>query len=217
MTIVLLGVLAVLALRAPAVTSANLNVAGLVVSYGDGRISYAWVPFPEDEISGLELLRRSGLDIVTVGFGGLGEGVCQIATTGCPVSTCRARLCQTSDSASPFWQYVRETEPGVWTPYALGAGASKVRDGSIEGWSWSGTPPKLPALTMADIAERAGADPVALEQGATDVMAALRTEGDAEGDEGLSPSVAGGAAVVTLVALLAVGAVWRSRRMVGQR
>ena len=90
--------LALLLFRLPA-ASEGLNVAGLVVDYGDGRVSYAWVPFPEDEISGLELLKRSGLEVVTVGFGGLGEGVCQIETTGCPVSECRARLCQILDAA----------------------------------------------------------------------------------------------------------------------
>ena len=216
-TVTFLCVLALLALRAPAATSADLNVAGLVVDYGDGRMSYAWVPFPEEEITGLELLRRSGLDVVTVGFGGLGEGVCQIEDTGCPVSECRVRLCQTSDSASPFWQYVQETEPGVWTPYALGAGESRVRDGSIEGWTWSGVAPELPALSLADIAERAGADPAQVEREHGAVPVALRTEGAAGEDEGLSPSILGGAAVVAGVALLAGLAVWRSRAMVDSR
>jgi len=198
-------------------TSADLNVAGLVVDYGDGRMSYAWVPFAEEEISGLELLRRSGLDVVTVGFGGLGEGVCQIEDTGCPVSECRVRMCQTSDSASPFWQYVQETEPGMWTPYALGAGQSKVRDGSIEGWTWSGVAPDLPALSLDQIAEHAGADTARLASADGAVPAALRTEGEAGGDEGLSPSILGGAAVVAGVALLAGFAVWRSRSLTASR
>ncbi|MGI8485889.1 MAG: hypothetical protein ACR2OU_16720, partial [Thermomicrobiales bacterium] len=54
------------------------NVAGLVVYYGDGAMTYAWVPFTENEISGIDLLERSGLPILTVGFGGLGDGVCKI-------------------------------------------------------------------------------------------------------------------------------------------
>ena len=53
-----------------AVLAQESNVAGLIVDYGDGRISYAVIPFDEDEINGLDLLNRSGLDVVTVGFGG---------------------------------------------------------------------------------------------------------------------------------------------------
>jgi hypothetical protein len=209
--LILLCVLALLALRLPAAASADLNVAGLVVDYGDGRMSYAWVPFAEDEISGMELLQRSGLDIVTVGFGGLGEGVCQIETTGCPVSECRARLCQTSDPESPFWQYVQETEPGVWTPYALGANASKVRDGDIEGWTWSGKSPQLPALSLDDVATRAGGDPAALKDASGAVPAAVRTEGGSADDGGASTAIIGGSIAVGLVALLAGFAIWRSR------
>jgi hypothetical protein len=209
----LLCVLALLALRLPTAASADLNVAGLVVDYGDGRMSYAWVPFAEDEISGMELLRRSGLDIVTVGFGGLGDGVCQIETTGCPVSECRQRLCQTSDPESPFWQYVQQTEPGVWTPYALGANASKVRDGDIEGWTWSGTSPQLPALSVDDIAARAGGDPAALMDAAGAVSAAVRTERGPDDEGGASKAIIGGSIAVGVVALLAGVAIWRSRAL----
>jgi hypothetical protein len=211
--VVAICLLAMLLLRLPFAASEDLNVAGLVVDYGDGRMSYAWVPFAEDEISGMELLQRSGLDIVTVGFGGLGEGVCQIETTGCPVSVCRQRLCQTSDPQSPFWQYVQQTEPGVWTPYALGANGSTVRNGDIEGWSWSGVPPEMPALTMEDIAARAGGDPGSLVNADVSVPAAVRTDGEADGAEGVSSSVIGGSIAVVIVALLAGFAVWRSRAM----
>jgi hypothetical protein len=208
-----LCLLAMVFLRIPAAAGEDLNVAGLVVDYGDGRMSYAWVPFAEEEISGMELLQRSGLDIVTVGFGGLGEGVCQIEKTGCPVPACRQRMCQTSDPKSPFWQYVKQTEPGVWTPYALGVSGSKVRDGDIEGWSWSGVRPEMPALTMADIAEHAGGDPASLANADAAVPAALQTEGDQKEHKGVSPAVAGGSVAVGVVALLAGFAVWRARAM----
>jgi hypothetical protein len=211
--VAILFVFALLLLRLPSAASEGLSVAGLVVDYGDGRMSYAWVPFAEEEISGMELLQRSGLDIVTVGFGGLGEGVCQIETTGCPVSECRQRLCQTSDPQSPFWQYVQQTEPGVWTPYALGANGSKVRNGDIEGWSWSGVPPEMPALSMEDIAERSGGDPEMLVNADRSVPAAVRTDGEAGGQEGVPSAIIGGSVAVVIVALLAGFAVWRSRAM----
>lgn len=190
----------------------DINVAGLVVDYGDGRISYVWVPFTEDEISGVELLQRSGLDIVTVGFGGMGEAICQVDDTGCPVDVCRKRLCQTSDPESPFWRYSRQTSSGEWEFVALGASATKVRDGDIDAWSWTGTDPNLPALTMNELARRAGADPSMLENNEDVVPAAVRTEGGETGRELPAGALRGGIAigVVGAVALLAV---WRSRRV----
>lgn len=207
-----LAVVCVLALAgagAPITSAEEMNVAGLVVDFGDGRMSYAWVPFEEEEISGLELLRRSGLDIVTVGFGGLGDAVCQVETTGCPVSDCRQRMCQTSEPDSPFWQYARQTEPGTWTVMALGASASKVQNGDIDSWNWRGTPPELRAFSMDEIAELAGADPSLLTSGAKDVPAALRTVGVEEESE--TPAGAIGVALVGMVAAVAVIAVLRAR------
>lgn len=133
-----------------------LHYAGVLVYHGDGRMTYALVAFPEETISGIELLRRSGVDLVTVSFGGLGEGVCQIDGEGCQPGECRRRLCQTGDPQSPFWHYVRQTAPGVWSVASLGASATKVRDGDIDGWVWAGTLPPLPALTLEDIARLAG-------------------------------------------------------------
>src|SRR5215218_5105524 len=68
--------------------------AGIVIRPGDGTITYAYVPLNEP-VSGIELLKQSGVSLVTVGFGGLGEGVCQIEETGCEIGSCRLRVCQT--------------------------------------------------------------------------------------------------------------------------
>lgn len=209
LAVTVMCVLALFGFQMSAASAAEINVAGLVVDYGDGRMSYAWVPFEEDEISGVELLERSGLDIVTVGFGGLGDAVCQIEITGCPIADCRQRMCQTSDPESPFWQYARQTEPGTWTVMALGASATKVRDGDIDSWNWRGTSPELPALSLDEIAELAGGDPSLLEDGAMDVPAAVRTDAaDEESDDSIEGA---GVALVGAVAAVAVFAVWRAR------
>jgi len=133
--------------------------AGVVVRHGDGRITYADVAFREDEITGIELLRRSGIEQVTIPFGGLGEGVCSLEGEGCPASECRRRLCQGGGANAPFWQYFRQDAPGDWRPLLLGAGATAVRDGDVDGWSWTGRDPGLPAVTAAEVARHAGADP----------------------------------------------------------
>jgi hypothetical protein len=135
----------------------QVNHAGLVIRHGDGTITYAVVPFEEEEISGVELLRKSGVSLVTVSFGGLGEGVCSIDETGCSVSECRQRVCQSADPDSPYWRYFRQQDPGAWTPQMLGASSSRVADGQIDGWSWSPDEPRLPPVNLPGLAVLAGA------------------------------------------------------------
>lgn len=178
--LVALCVLGLIAAQVTGVLAARVNVAGLIVDYGDGRVSYAWVPFSEDEISGVELLERSGLDVVTVSFGGMGEAICQIDDTGCPVGDCRTRMCQTSDPESPFWRYSRQTDDGTWRFAATGASGAKVRDGDIDAWVWTGKDVDLPAITIDEIAKRTRADMASLDDAASVPAAKVITEGDFE-------------------------------------
>lgn len=215
LTLLVMCVLAIATALIPSASGADMNVAGLVVDYGDGRMSYALVPFAEEEINGIELLRRSGLGLVTVGFGGMGDAVCQIENTGCPVDDCRRRLCQTSDPESPFWRYLRQTAPGDWEFLALGASGASVEDGDIDGWSWTGTEASLPSLTMDEVAERAGANATLLA--ASDAPSAiLRTQGGNTGEQVPAGAVTG-AVAVGIIGLVAALAVWRSRRHVRSR
>jgi hypothetical protein len=182
---VLISLAALLAgvLLAPTPTLADdeLHHAGLVVRDAQGRMTYAWVPFAEEEISGIALLHRSGIPVVTVGFGALGEGVCSIAGQGCGVADCRRTVCQGSSADAPYWQYFQQDrgDPGVWTWQPLGASSSPVSDGDVFGWSWTANDPALPALSPREIASLAGAgagtesEPVfrtVLPEGVTAVM-----------------------------------------------
>ena len=148
-------------LLAPRPTRADegLNHAGLIVRDAEGRTTFAWVPFGEDEIDGIELLKRSGIPVVTVGFGALGEGVCSIGGRGCGVSECRRTVCQASGADAPYWQYFQQDaeDPARWVWQPLGPSASDVRDGDVFGWSWTANDPDLPALPAAEIAVLAGA------------------------------------------------------------
>lgn len=196
----------------------DFNVAGLVVDYGDGRVSYAWVPFDEDKITGLDLLRRSGLDLVTVSFGGMGEGVCQIDVTGCPVDDCRRRLCQNSDPESPFWRYSQQGDPGAWSFANAGASATTVRDGDINAWVWSGVDVELPALTMDDIAGRAGVDLAAVDRMISLPEPVVRTEGGEShnaDDDGVPAGAISGAVAVVAVGAVAAFAILRAKRAQG--
>ncbi|MDF2760084.1 MAG: hypothetical protein K0S99_2718 [Thermomicrobiales bacterium] len=143
----------------PTLAEEELHHAGLVVRDAEGRMTYAWVPFAEGEIDGIGLLRRSGIPVVTVGFGALGDGVCSIAGQGCGVAECRRTVCQGSAADAPYWQYFAQdpVDPAVWTWQPLGASSSRVEDGDVFGWSWTVGNPTLPALPPAEIASRAGA------------------------------------------------------------
>ena len=103
----------------------DLNHAGLVVRDAEGRVTYAWVPFAEEEINGIEFLKRSGIPVVTVGFGALGEGVCSIGGQGCGVSECRRTVCQASAADAPYWQYFQQDRDDP-VPLAV-AGAGRQR------------------------------------------------------------------------------------------
>jgi hypothetical protein len=159
---VLISLAALLAgiLLAPAPTVADeLHHAGLVVRDAQGRMTYAWVPFAEEQIDGIALLHRSGIPVVTVGFGALGEGVCSIAGQGCGVAECRRTVCQGSAADAPYWQYFQQDrgDHAIWTWQPLGASSSPVEDGDVFGWSWTADDPALPALPPREIASLAGA------------------------------------------------------------
>lgn len=142
-------------------TGDDVSLAGLVVVHGDGSMTWAVVAFDGAEISGTDLLARSGIDYLSVPFGALGEGVCQIEREGCEVTECRRTVCQTGRTA-PYWQYLEQSVAGVWRPAPLGASGSRVADGEVLAWAWAAEPPELPAVDVADVAARAGLDPAGL-------------------------------------------------------
>ena len=178
-----------------------LNHAGLVVRDAEGRVTYAWVPFAEDEINGIELLQRSAIPVVTVGFGALGEGVCSIGGQGCGVAECRRTVCQASAADAPYWQYFQQDprDPSLWQWQVLGASASKVHDGDVFGWSWTAKNPALPALSAPGIAALAGAGD---GEGSQPTVRTLLPEGVAAVAPAPAPelrSVAAAAAILVVI------------------
>lgn len=140
----------------PASAQEANSYAGIVIHPGDGTVTYAYVPLVEP-VSGVELLRRSGISLVTVGFGGLGDGVCRIEETGCDVGPCRTRLCQTGDRNSPYWRYFQRDDTGAWIASPLGGSATRIEPGEVDGWSWTPDEGNLPDVAFADIPALAGA------------------------------------------------------------
>jgi hypothetical protein len=123
--------------------------------------------------------------MLTVGFGGMGVGVCAIETVGCDISACQGRLCQTSAADSPFWSYLRAPDIAgeTWQFSSLGASAAAVAPGDVNAWFWTGTRPDETALNIQDIA-----DQLDVQIGDVGEDAIVRTFGSLPNDEATRPS-----------------------------
>lgn len=190
------------------------SAAGIVVDTGEGEPAYVVVAFDEPSMNAVELLRSADLDAVTVEFGGLGEAVCAILDTGCDVSTCRQRVCQTGDPESPFWQYWEQDAEGAWSWSVLGGSHADIEHGDIAAWVWTGVEPEMEPITWEELAERAGA-PADVARGEVDLAPAVYASVGHEGDD---PAVdrTGTLAAAGIVALIGVFGGWlvvRNRRM----
>ena len=124
------------------------NRAGVVVVHGDGSVARACVSFPEESISGAELLRRAGLEISLTAYGGLGYGVCQIEEEGCPGDDC---FCQCKGSPCAYWVYSHRRPDGSWAVSGVGASRWQVHDGDVDGWVWGDGATAPPTVVFEDV------------------------------------------------------------------
>lgn len=192
---ILVLVVAVLTSASSTTSAEPPPVAGIVIEYGNGATTYALIPLQDDDMSGIDLLELSGIEIVTVDFGGLGDGVCKIREVGCDPDPCRATLCQGSDRSAPFWQYLQADPSGVWKAVALGAGSSHVMAGTVDAWYWTGKTPTGPAFTVHDLADRLDVDLASLDGPVS------RTFGEQEATPGASKANQVAGAIVIAVSL----------------
>jgi LPXTG-motif cell wall-anchored protein len=109
------------------------NQAGVVIRYGDGHVATACVRFSEPSISGIELLQRAGISVIAQS-GGIGSAVCKISNDGCdyPSEDC---FCQCKGGNCAYWAYQR-LRGDHWAYSPIGASASQVQPGDVDGWAW---------------------------------------------------------------------------------
>ena len=112
-----------------------------------------------NEVSGLDVLRLSGLEVVTVSTS-FGPAVCSIEGVGCPAEDC---FC----NPSKYWAYAY-WDGAAWQSYAVGAGSSVIsRTGAVEGWRW-GEFGQAQAAASAALAAADALEWLATQQSATD-------------------------------------------------
>ncbi|MCB1017381.1 MAG: hypothetical protein KDB10_20005, partial [Acidimicrobiales bacterium] len=105
------------------------NRAVVVADSGTGVIVRG-IEFSAESISGLEALQLAGLSPVVEGFQGEGGAVCALAGVGCPSDG----SCLTCDPRGYYWAYHRAPAgSGGYTYSRVGAGATRVHDGDVEG------------------------------------------------------------------------------------
>ena len=81
-----------------------------------------------------------------------GATVCSLDGEGCafPAQSC---FCQCQGSPCVYWSYWRLADDG-WAYQTIGAGGTKVRDGTVEGWRWgAGTVESATEPPVVDLAE----------------------------------------------------------------
>ena len=108
---------------------AAMHHAALVIQHASGSVITRCVAFAEDQITGLQLVERSGVQYEAQGFGSMGSAMCQLdrepstVPPGC-------------FGSGPYWQYYHR-QGGSWQTSAFGASSSGLRDGAMDGWRYA--------------------------------------------------------------------------------
>jgi hypothetical protein len=170
--------------------------AGLVVQFANENYVVRLVPFEGDSVTGLEMLTRSGLNVVASG-----STVCRIEHDGCPYPEVPCFChCDGSEPGCQFWGYWQLAD-GRWAFAPSGPADHHVHAGDVDGWHWPGGPPTA-QVTFAEIADTrriAPGVPVARAAGRA-VEVVVPYQGDTDGDGAV------------WVRTRPVGAAWPERR-----
>ncbi|MEZ4516430.1 MAG: hypothetical protein R3C44_06195 [Chloroflexota bacterium] len=129
---ILLVAISLLVILSGMTRAADDNQAAVVISFGDGSVVSQCVSFSEAEITGYDLLQRSGLSVI-VDDQAAGAAVCRIDGTGCPADDC---FCQCRGGGScVYWSYWHRVDD-TWTYSGAGSSIYTIRDGDVDGWAW---------------------------------------------------------------------------------
>jgi len=123
---------------------AAVHRAGLAIEHASGRLVTRCVTFMEDQLSGFDLVQRSGVPYRAQTYGSLGQAICQLDGEPSPVP---GNCLGTGQS----WVYEHRTATG-WVQSQIGASGWMLHDGDMDGWRYAGGAAQtLPALTLAQV------------------------------------------------------------------
>ncbi len=162
----------------------------LVVELGDGESVGRCVGFNASSISGEEVMRASGLEYATQGYGSLGQAVCQVDEEPAAYSTCLP-------SSGSYWALFTSRAGGAWQPADVGISSVELASGDAEGLRYdpeTGPDPAPPS--PAGVCAAAGSSAPA----SGDVVPASSGAAGA----GISPALLVAAVVLGVLAGLAV-------------
>lgn len=106
--------------------------------------------FDEVEITGYELLERSGIEFQDSRGEFFARAICKIGPDGCDTSQGGKCFC---DSSKSWNYYLRNKGDSTWGHSSLGPDERKVKDGYLDGWSWgaNGGAPQPPSIAFSDV------------------------------------------------------------------
>jgi hypothetical protein len=130
--------------------------ATLIIQFSDESHITHCVSFGPDGITGLDLLRRAGLEVAT-----WGTAVCRIEGTGCDYPRERC-FCQCLSPPCRFWSYWL-WQDGRWVYSQIGAGQHQVRDGDAQAWVWGDG--QTPPIVTPEVICPSGGDQPAVQAG----------------------------------------------------
>jgi hypothetical protein len=201
-----------LASGTPGQAQSPLHRAGLVVQYADDSAETRCVEFDEPEITGYELLRRSGLPLV-IAPGSFGATVCKIGPQGCnyPSQSCFCQ-CEDINATCVYWISFVQVG-GEWKYATLGASNTQVKDGDMQAWVWGagkaeGATVTPPHMTFDEVCVAAQAEPTApainTPAAGTDPMPMSTPTQQADTDGNAGGLIAFGGIAVVLGAILLI-------------
>jgi hypothetical protein len=116
---------------------AAVHHAALVIQHSSGSLITQCVAFAEEQITGLQLIERSGVPYQAQSFGSVGSAICQLDREPSTIpSGCFG--------SGPYWQYFHRRSD-AWQTSALGAGSSALHDGDMDGWRYAAAANQVPS------------------------------------------------------------------------
>ncbi len=121
-----------------------ISVAGLVIDHSNGRRVVRVVAFPGETITGVQLLQKSGLDLIT-SESSWGTSICSIDGEGMPANDCFG------DPEGRYWNFNILADDDTWFSAPVGASKAVVRDNDVYGYFYAVWGSVQPPVIREDI------------------------------------------------------------------